>query len=74
MAAAAAGDKLPVATTLWALSARRTATRLQKKMPGVKRPAILFAFDYFFFGAPAGLAPPFGPLPSFTSTSVADIV
>jgi hypothetical protein len=46
-----------------------------EKSPGAKRPMILFAFDYFFFGAPAGLAPSFFPsLPAFTSTSVADMV
>src|SRR5205085_522427 len=76
VAAAAAGDSCPLATALWAVSEGRTATWLQKKSPGAKDPAILFAFDYFFFGSPAGLAPSFfpPPLPAFTSTSVADIV
>src|SRR5438552_13887372 len=76
VAAAAAGDSCPLATALWAVSEGRTATWLQKKSPGAKDPAILFAFDYFFFVSPAGLAPSFfsPPLPASTSPSVSDIV
>ena len=74
VAAAAAADRTCSHGPMGRIACR-TATRLQKKTPGAKRPAILFAFDYFFLGPPAGLAPSFfPPLPAFTSTSVADIV
>jgi hypothetical protein len=60
-----------------AVASLPTAKWLQQKNRRIRfaHPAILIAFDYFFFGAPAGLAPScFPPLPAFTSTSVADIV